>query len=195
MVAALENIFHGLCRALWLPEWPTVVGRSLPFQQSKAIMNTHMLVNFVLFQLGWFACVLGAAAGMPWSGSLLVLGIIGYHVYRVADAGTELHLMLLVLLIGFSWDSLLVALGFLQFSSGVFHSSLAPHWILAMWALFATTLNVSMAWLKGRYVLAGLFGLVGGPMAYYAGLKLGAVSMLAFNISMETSNNVTAPSI
>lgn len=140
-------------------------------------MNARMLVNFVLFQMGWFACVLGAAAAMPWSGSLLVLGIIGYHLYSAVDARTEIHLLLMVLIIGFTWDSLLVTLGLLQFNSGVLHPALAPHWILAMWALFATTLNVSMNWLKGRYFLAGVFGAFGGPMAYYAGLKLGAVSM------------------
>jgi hypothetical protein len=140
-------------------------------------MNTRLVINFLLFQLGWFACVLGAAANLPWTGSLLVIGIIGYHLYRAVDSQAELHLLLLVLLIGFTWDSLLVTLGILEFSSGVFHSTLAPHWIMAMWALFSSTLNVSMSWLKGRYLLASVFGFVGGPMAYYAGLKLGAVLM------------------
>jgi hypothetical protein len=28
----------------------------------------RLLVNFVAFQLGWFACVLGAAQGLPWLG-------------------------------------------------------------------------------------------------------------------------------
>ena len=28
-----------------------------------------MLTNFLLFQVGWFACVLGAAHGMGWPGA------------------------------------------------------------------------------------------------------------------------------
>ena len=41
--------------------------------------------------------------------------------------------------------------------------------------LFATTLNVSLKWMKRRYLLAAVFGGLGGPLAYYAGHRLGAV--------------------
>jgi hypothetical protein len=58
-----------------------------------------------------------------------------------------------------------------------------------MWALFATTLNVSMTWMKGRYLLAALVGLIGGPLAYYAGHKLGAVN---FSNTMMTLTVVGA---
>jgi len=46
-----------------------------------------------------------------------------------------------------------------------------------MWALFATTLNLSMAWLKRRTWLAVLMGATGGPLAYFAGHRLGGVEM------------------
>ena len=46
-----------------------------------------------------------------------------------------------------------------------------------MWALFATTLNLALRWLKGRPLLASVFGALGGPLAYYAGERLGAVEM------------------
>jgi hypothetical protein len=42
----------------------------------------------------------------------------------------------------------------------------------------ATTMNVSMGWLRGRYALAAVFGAMGGPMAYYSGAKLGAMIAL-----------------
>jgi len=47
-----------------------------------------------------------------------------------------------------------------------------------MWALFATTINHSMAWLKNRYFLALLLGAVFGPLAFIAGESLGAVVFL-----------------
>jgi hypothetical protein len=53
-----------------------------------------------------------------------------------------------------------------------------------MWTLFATTLNVSLNWLKSRHLLAVAFGAVGGPLAYYGGMKLGAVSFPDFGIAM-----------
>ncbi len=44
-----------------------------------------------------------------------------------------------------------------------------------MWGLFATILNVSLRWLRGRWVMAALFGAIGGPLAYYGGHRLGAL--------------------
>ena len=44
-----------------------------------------------------------------------------------------------------------------------------------MWALFATILNVSLRWLKGRWAVAALAGAVAGPLAYYGGSRLGAL--------------------
>ena len=55
---------------------------------------------------------------------------------------------------------------------------LSPIWIVLMWAGFALTINHSLAWLAAHPLLPALMGLFGGPMAYYAGLKLGAVEYL-----------------
>jgi hypothetical protein len=44
-----------------------------------------------------------------------------------------------------------------------------------MWAIFATTLNISLRWLKGRWLVAILSGAIAGPLAYYAGARLGGV--------------------
>ena len=77
--------------------------------------------------------------------------------------------------IGALWDGLLARLGFLEFPSGMFLPWLAPVWIIALWVGFATTLNVSLALLQGRWYWALLFGAVGGPLAYWAGMRLGGV--------------------
>lgn len=140
-------------------------------------MKPHLIVNFVLFQLGWFACVLGGAWDLPWVGTLTVMAILAYHLSTAHNRLNETGLIASAVLLGFVWDSILVASGLLTYQSGMFHAELAPHWIMAMWALFASTLNVSLSWLKQRTVVAVLFGCVGGPLAYYAGLKLGAVAM------------------
>lgn len=135
-----------------------------------------VLQNFILFQIGWFACVLGGASDYSWVGSLTVVAIIAVHLMHAKYVGPELRLILYTLAIGTLWDSLLTVTGLLQFHGGQFFDWLAPHWLIAMWALFATTLNVSMRWLQGRVFLAFLAGLIGGPLAYYAGHKLGAVN-------------------
>ena len=53
----------------------------------------------------------------------------------------------------------------------------APYWMVALWALFATTLNVSLRWLRARPWLGALLGALGGPAAYYAGARLGALEL------------------
>ena len=136
----------------------------------------HLIQNFILFQLGWFACVLGGAApDYVWLGTGIVALIVFSHVLRAPIKAAEITLITLTVLVGTFWDSALTLAGLYQFHAGTFISGMAPHWLIAMWALFATTLNVSMRWLHERYLLAAAFGGIGGPLAYYAGHKLGAV--------------------
>ena len=135
--------------------------------------------NFLLFQAGWFACVIGAAQDAPWAGSLIALAIVGGHLARAAHPQRELALVLLAGLIGALWDSALAATGWIAFASGQWVPATAPHWMVALWMIFATTLNVSLAWLKQRLLIAALAGSIGGPLAYFGGAKLGALEFVA----------------
>ncbi len=137
--------------------------------------TTRVVINFVVFQAGWFACVLGAAHGLAWAGTLAASAIVAAHVVFSVRPRAELKLVAIALLIGTVWDSALVMLGWLNYPAGFVIEGIAPHWILALWALFAITLNYSLAWLKSRLVVAALLGAVAGPMAYRGAAALGAV--------------------
>lgn len=139
--------------------------------------TSRNLINFVAFQLAWFACVLGAAHDRVAAGTLAVVAVVALHLAMAPRPGREVRLVAIVTVIGLGWDSLIVSLGLMSYPSGTFAPGVAPLWILAMWALFATTLNLSMGWLKGRPWLAVAFGAVGGPLAYVAGKKLGGVEI------------------
>lgn len=135
-----------------------------------------MLQNFLLFQAGWLSCVIGGASrDYYWSGVIVVALFIAVHLVRASNYRREAMLILLTTVLGTLWDSGLMLAGLFSFSNGLVFSALIPFWMIAMWALFATTLNVSMKWLKSRYLLAAVFGAIGGPLAYYAGHRLGAV--------------------
>jgi hypothetical protein len=103
------------------------------------------------------------------------MAVVATHLARTAHPQQELALVLIAAAIGLVWDSLLVFLGWLDYPSGILVSGTTPHWIVALWMIFATTLNVSMRWLKGRMMLAALLGAVAGPLAYWAGSRLGGV--------------------
>jgi hypothetical protein len=136
-----------------------------------------ILTNFLLFQLGWLACVLGGAHNLPWVGTGVAAVVVAWHLSQAVAPWRELALVLMVGLFGAVWDSLLVAGGLLVYPSGTLLPGTAPHWIVAMWLLFATTLNVSLRWLSGRPALAMVCGALAGPLAYYAGAQLGGVQI------------------
>jgi len=136
-----------------------------------------LLLNFAAFQVGWFACVLGAANGLPWLGPVVVAAAVALHLALVPRPVPEFYLVLAAMVIGLTVDSLLLATGWLHYSEGLWLPGLAPYWIITMWALFATTLNVSMGWMRKRPILTVLMGAIGGPLSYLAGEKLGAIEL------------------
>lgn len=139
-----------------------------------------VLINFAAFQIGWFSSVIGAAQQMPWLGPLALLFVLAIHLRQARRPQAELMLVLACGLVGVFFDSLLVALGWVSYPSGQFSEFLAPYWIVTMWMLFGTTLNLSMGWLKGRPLVAALFGAVGGPLSYIAGQKLGGIVLVDY---------------
>ena len=137
-----------------------------------------VFANFLIFQAGWFATVLGAANGAPWLGPIAVLVAVVLHLRTTNDAAAELRLLGSAVALGLVADSLLLATGWIAYPNGSWVPGLAPYWIVTLWALFATTLNVSMRWMAGRYLLAALFGAIGGPLSYLAGARLGAMTFV-----------------
>lgn len=134
------------------------------------------LINFLLYQVAWFGCVMGAAAGHPMIGVGLSLLIIGLHLAWSPSPITELRIILLTGIIGGLWETLIVQQDWVRYQ-GLTWAGLPPFWIVALWLGFATTFNSSMRWLQPRYGLASLLGLIGGPLAWVAGERLGALQL------------------
>ena len=135
------------------------------------------IINYIGLQLGWFACAWGAANGFAWLGPAVVLLHLGIHLNWSNQRRREMIFFGIVTLIGLVVDSLQKVTGLISYAGDVPALPwLAPAWIVAMWILFATSLNSSLKWLKGRYALAALMGAVFGPLSYRAGAALGAAS-------------------
>lgn len=133
------------------------------------------VVNFLLFDAAWFACVLGAARGWPWLGPLALLGVVTVALVLSDNRGGEIKLLASAAALGFLFDTGMTAAGFFYPLPHFLPPPFSPPWLIAMWLNLAATLNYSMAWLKKRYLLAAAFGAAGGPLAYYSGAELGAV--------------------
>ena len=146
-------------------------------------MQPRLVVNFILFQIGWFACVIGAAKQMPWLGVATVLAIVIWHLTQAKQAKKELQLLIIALVIGGTFDQIMLNHQLINYQAHGWSSVLVPVWILALWAEFVTVLNVSLRWMKGRWLVAVLFGAIGGPLAYMGAEKLGAVTLNHLPIS------------
>lgn len=120
------------------------------------------LINGLLFQAGWFACVLG----WLW----LAVLILVVHLLRHG----ELRLLLGVMVFGTLFDSALTWLGVFDFNSS---SPWIPLWLVLLWALLGTTFNHCLAWTARPWWLGSLLGAVSGPLSYYAGARLAGVEL------------------
>ena len=132
--------------------------------------------NFVLFQVGWFACILGAAHQQVLWAVIGSLAYIVFHIWRSQTPKLELSLLLKVLSFGIVTDSLLMYLGIIDFKNAWPSPYLSPAWMWALWLLVASTLNGSLSWLQGKLVLGVVLGAICGPLSYEAGIRMGAAN-------------------
>jgi hypothetical protein len=132
------------------------------------------ILNVLLHQAGWFACVLGAANDRPWTGTIIATAMVVIHLLLVTDRRQEWQLLLAAAILGTVLDTVQGWLGVVRFSSGYVVGWLCPLWVAVLWAQFASLLHISLGWLSRRYLFAGLLGLVGGPVAFFGGARLGA---------------------
>jgi hypothetical protein len=134
------------------------------------------LINVAVFYVGWFGAVLGAACNMPWLCLCCVPPVLLLHLLLVPDWRPELLLALGAALTGFVFDTVLISAGVYSPVPFLFPYPMSPLWMVLLWVNFATILNVSLRFLRGRYALSAILGAIGGPMAYYSGVRLGAMS-------------------
>jgi len=134
------------------------------------------LINVILYQCGWFCCVLGAVWGYPVAGALAAFSLLVLHLILASSRRVEIQLMLTACVIGVAVDSLQQAVGIFTFKQDSSWPLWLPLWVFVIWAQFATLFHYALRWMSGRYLIAVIFGMIGGPLAYWAGVRLGAAT-------------------
>ena len=77
----------------------------------------------------------------------------GYsHLLSSKDFEKELWFLTMTLFVAIGWENLLVSSGALTYASSEIAFGAAPAWILMLWLVFATTMNVGMQWLRGFWM-------------------------------------------
>ncbi|GMV29740.1 MAG: hypothetical protein AMXMBFR59_18650 [Rhodanobacteraceae bacterium] len=132
-------------------------------------------LNLVGYQLVWFAAVLGAARGHAEWGLLAGLMFIVAHLMTSAVRRADAALAVSAVALGFVLDGCLSWLGLVEYRAAT--SPWPPLWLLAIWASFGLTLNHSFALSQRHLGLTAAVGAIGGPLAYLAAERLGAVQL------------------
>lgn len=137
------------------------------------------VLNFVLFQVGWLICVL--YPGMLAVGVVAVFLMI--HLVLISQ-----HRWLEAQFIGFGTvvggvlDGIWFQTGILDDGTG--EVLLTPIWLVAIWAIFMTTLCHSLQWVSRKPWLPWILAPMAGPFAYWSASKLGAVELPLMNLSL-----------
>lgn len=126
-----------------------------------------LLLNFLLFQAGWWLCVLGGSA-WALAGSIVITAI---HMGLADNPRLDLRLATLMLGMGVLHDNLLAVSGLL-----LFPTALAPVWILCLWWLLGLTLRHSLDFIYRRPGLAAVGGALGAVLAYGAGVTFSSAA-------------------
>ena len=134
------------------------------------------LLNILIYQIIWFLCVLGETRG-----AILALPLLGLQLILSQKRKADLQMMVIFVAVGLIIDGSLYGTGFFSFNVPAMP---IPFWLTVVWLALATLPHNSLAWLKGRLFLSAFFGGIGGPLAYWAGVRLGAAS---FNWPLYTS--------
>ncbi len=146
--------------------------------QNNALTLPRVLLNALLFQLGWFACIVAVAHHEVLWGIVAVGLVILAHLMFARRYREELKLVVAVSMVGVAVDAFFQGIGALTYPIGLMQTGVAPLWIVALWALLATGLNVSMRWMKGHFIWTATFGAIGGPLSYAAAERWGVVIYL-----------------
>lgn len=117
-----------------------------------------IVIEAIVFQSLWFACVLGDA----W---IWVSAAVIYALFYVFVLKCTRYLLFIIVAgtLGLIVDYVKFSTGALQFTSGTF-----PMWLVALWFIFVSSIPIAFSFLRRRYILAAVLGGLGGLSSYYS---------------------------
>lgn len=132
-------------------------------------MPLFKILNFGLFQAGWFT-----AALMTDNAVWIMLGMVALHFVISPSKLADARLLIVLLPIGLTLEVLMIALGFVVFNS----SFVLPIWMILLWCLLILSFNHSLNWLANiPLVLQVILSGVAGLASYVAAQKFEALSI------------------
>lgn len=130
-----------------------------------------ILLNLVVFQIGWMVCVLGGDL----YATAYTLGAVLIHQLFLVERQSEWLFIAIVTAVGCTWDSLMAMSGVMIYTDASFIG--IPLWLICLWVLFAMTFMHALYWLRRYLLLAAVFAAVFGPFSYWVGDELSSADI------------------
>ncbi|MBT0586685.1 DUF2878 domain-containing protein [Alteromonas oceanisediminis] len=130
------------------------------------------IANALGFQAIWFACIFGQTQWL-----VIPLLLLAVHFVCVPDKRNEIKIVGLTVFLGVISDSLLTYVGLFEFNGQQILAGFIPVWLIVLWAGLGATLLHSFSAVFHRPVLMPLIFSTLAPVSYFAGERLGAVSI------------------
>ena len=131
------------------------------------VSKSHKYLNAVLYQVGWFSCMLIAE---PICGLIATILMIVLHLTADVDGSKEIIFIILAASLGYGMDLAISKMGYLDLTIG----SSGTFYLVLLWLLFSTSLRSSMNLVFSKRKWAILLGIC-APWAYWVGQNLGRV--------------------
>lgn len=139
-------------------------------------ISGSILANLLRYQVVWFGTVLGTGYDRPDLGLVLGTAMLIWHFVVTRSPKVEWCIVLITLLIGGIWEWNMVHFGVVDYRGSPALAGV-PVWILLLWAGFGCTLNGCLGWFRRRLGIAAVLGGLVGPLSWYGGAKIGALTM------------------
>ena len=132
------------------------------------MMRLHSLINFVLFQVVWFMCLLLEQDSLVFSALVIVL-----MFYLSAQKKQDALLVLKALPLALLCEFIAVQLGLFEFKVDPF-----PLWLVFLWIALVLCINTSMSFLtKLKPWQAFCVCLLFAPGSYWAGSRFDVLEL------------------
>lgn len=152
----------------------------------KSMFQVKVLVNAMLFNLVWLACVAGSAKQLLWPAIISCIILAIYQLSPTRRHPNDIKLIYVSMLLGVIVDTIWIQMGYMDFTDKRPFQFLAPAWIIILWVGFGLTINHSLKWLTLHPLLPALTGAIAAPLTYFGGIKIGAVEYTASVAEVST---------
>ncbi|OVE76938.1 hypothetical protein BVX97_00365 [bacterium E08(2017)] len=146
--------------------------------KGKGSQGVRIFLCGLFYQALWFALV--GTGGSKWCIAVLLAcsaAAVAQLYFLAKPLGKSLLFVGASTVIGIASDVLLSAMGVQALVRVYIPSPMTPVWMIGLWIVFSAFIRAGLDGFRGRYVMQFLMGFIFAPLAWFGGVRLGALEV------------------